>query len=158
HDGGKTPDAHPAPPAVPPAVARRHEDLPGGRQGEDAPEPHGEVAGPEQHDAGWHGSSVGGHRAMSTYKNYVNGEWVDGPDVNRDVNPSTLGDVVGEYTRADGAQARAAIAAARAAHHAWSRGSIQQRADLLDRIGAEILARKDELGRLLSREEGKTLP
>jgi len=95
---------------------------------------------------------------MSTYKNYVNGEWVDGPDVNRDINPSNLGDVVGEYTRADAAQARAAITAARAAHHAWARGSIQQRADLLDRIGVEILARKDELGRLLSREEGKTLP
>ena len=29
---------------------------------------------------------------------------------------------------------------------------------MLDRIGTEILARKDEIGRLLSREEGKTLP
>ena len=29
---------------------------------------------------------------------------------------------------------------------------------MLDRVGTEILARKDELGRLLSREEGKTLP
>ena len=30
--------------------------------------------------------------------------------------------------------------------------------NILDRVGTEILARKDELGRLLSREEGKTLP
>ncbi len=37
-------------------------------------------------------------------------------------------------------------------------GSIQERSNLLDRVGTEILARKDELGRLLSREEGKTLP
>ena len=29
---------------------------------------------------------------------------------------------------------------------------------MLDRVGTEILARKDELGALLSREEGKTLP
>jgi aldehyde dehydrogenase (NAD+) len=53
---------------------------------------------------------------------------------------------------------RTAIAAARAAFPAWARGGIQARADALERIGAEILARKDELGRLLSREEGKTLP
>ncbi len=40
----------------------------------------------------------------------------------------------------------------------WSTGSIQERANILDKAGAEILARKDELGTLLSREEGKTLP
>ncbi len=34
----------------------------------------------------------------------------------------------------------------------------QARADALDQIGTEILARKQELGTLLSREEGKTLP
>ena len=34
--------------------------------------------------------------------------------------------------------------------------SIQSRADILDAIGNEILARKEELGTLLSREEGKT--
>jgi aldehyde dehydrogenase (NAD+) len=51
-----------------------------------------------------------------------------------------------------------AVAAAKQAFAAWSTGSIQERADILDRAGAEILARKDELGRLLSREEGKTLP
>jgi len=51
---------------------------------------------------------------------------------------------------------RAAIAAARAAFPAWSRGGVQARADLLDKIGTEILARKDELGTLLAREEGKT--
>jgi aldehyde dehydrogenase (NAD+) len=95
---------------------------------------------------------------MTVYRNYVNGEWVEGLDVNRDVNPSNLDDLVGEYARGDAAQARAAIAAARAAFPGWATGNIQQRADILDRVGTEILARKDELGRLLSREEGKTLP
>ena len=90
-------------------------------------------------------------------RNYIDGEWVDGSDVNRDVNPSNLDDVVGEFARADQAQARAAIAAARAAFPAWARGNVQERADLLDRVGEAILRRKDELGRLLSREEGKPL-
>jgi acyl-CoA reductase-like NAD-dependent aldehyde dehydrogenase len=94
---------------------------------------------------------------MSVNRNLIDGEWIEGPDVNRDLNPSNLDDVVGEYARADAAQARAAIAAARAALPAWTRGSIQERADILDRAGSEILARREELGRLLSREEGKTL-
>ncbi len=51
-----------------------------------------------------------------------------------------------------------AIAAGRQAFPAWPRSSPQQRADLLDQVGSEILARRAELGDLLSREEGKTLP
>ena len=56
------------------------------------------------------------------------------------------------------AQAEAAIAAAKAAFPAWSRSTPQVRYDILKKASDEILARKDELGRLLSREEGKTLP
>jgi alpha-ketoglutaric semialdehyde dehydrogenase len=92
------------------------------------------------------------------FRNYIDGEWVAGSSVNVNRNPSDTNDVVGEYAQADLAQARAAIAAAKAAFPKWSTGSIQERANILDRAGAEILARKDELGTLLSREEGKTLP
>ena len=60
---------------------------------------------------------------MAVHGNLINGEWVTGADVNRDVNPSNLQDVVGEYARADAAQAHAAIAAARAAFPAWSRAT-----------------------------------
>ena len=81
-----------------------------------------------------------------------------GADANRNVNPSNLDDVVGEYARADAAQAQAAIAAAAAAAPSWARGNLQERADVLDRVGDTILKRKTELGTLLSREEGKTLP
>lgn len=95
---------------------------------------------------------------MNIHANYVNGEWVQAANAAPDINPSNLADVVGEYTRADEAQVRAAVAAARSAFPSWSRGNIQQRADILDRIGNEILARKDELGTLLAREEGKTRP
>ncbi|MFL6280655.1 MAG: aldehyde dehydrogenase family protein, partial [Vicinamibacterales bacterium] len=73
-------------------------------------------------------------------------------------NPSDLGDVIGEYAQADKAQTGAAIDAAKRAFPAWSIGSIQERANMLDKVGSDILARKDEIGRLLSREEGKTLP
>jgi aldehyde dehydrogenase (NAD+) len=94
----------------------------------------------------------------NVFRNYIAGEWVAGASVTVNRNPSDVNDVIGEYARADAAQVQAAIAAAKAAFPAWATGSIQERANILDRAGAEILARKDELGKLLSREEGKTLP
>src|SRR5215472_10062075 len=95
---------------------------------------------------------------MQTFDNYIAGEWTGGASRSANRNPSDLSDVIGEYAQASAEQARAAIAAAKRAFPAWAAGPIQERANILDRIGSEILARKDELGRLLSREEGKTLP
>jgi len=95
---------------------------------------------------------------MGTRENFIDGAWVAGERAAANVNPSNLADVVGEYAHAGVAQVDAAIAAASAAFPAWGRGSVQARADSLDRIGTEILARKEELGTLLSREEGKTKP
>jgi len=92
------------------------------------------------------------------FRNYIAGEWVAGATASVNRNPSDTADVVGEYAQADAAQAKAAIAAAKRAFPAWATGSIQERANILDKVGAEILARRDELGTLLSREEGKTLP
>jgi acyl-CoA reductase-like NAD-dependent aldehyde dehydrogenase len=92
------------------------------------------------------------------FRNYIGGEWVAGASLNVNHSPSDTSDIVGEYAQADLAQAHAAISAAKQAFPKWSTGSIQERANILDKAGAEILARKDELGTLLSREEGKTLP
>ena len=88
--------------------------------------------------------------------NLIAGEWVAGtPSPN--INPSDTADVIGEYHQAEPADVGRAIAAAQDALGPWSRGPLQQRADILDRVGAEILQRLDELADLLAREEGKTL-
>ena len=92
------------------------------------------------------------------FKNLIGGEWVEGPRVSRNINPSDTRDLVGEFAQADADQARQAIAAATQAQPAWGLSTPQQRFDILDTAGAEILARKAELGDLLAREEGKTLP
>ena len=94
---------------------------------------------------------------MNPAANYIGGEWLAGEQTAEDINPSNTADVIGLFSRADAKATDRAIAAAKQAFPAWSRGSIQQRHDILKRIGDEILARKDELGKLLSREEGKTL-
>ncbi|AOF94199.1 aldehyde dehydrogenase family protein [Sinorhizobium sp. RAC02] len=93
---------------------------------------------------------------MTMHQNLIAGEWV-GSDAIRNINPSNTDDVVGEYARASVEDTKAAIAAAKAAFAAWSRSGILERHAILRKTADEILARKDELGRLLSREEGKTL-
>ncbi len=90
------------------------------------------------------------------HKNLINGEWIGG-DAVPNINPSDTNEVVGEYARATRADAEAAIAAAKAAFPKWSRSGPLERHAVLRKASDEILARKDELGRLLSREEGKTL-
>ena len=93
---------------------------------------------------------------MSRYDNLINGQWVEGKSYAPNTNPSDLSDVIGDYAQGDASDVEAAVAAAAAAFPAWSVSGIQARSDALDKIGSEILARKEELGDLLAREEGKT--
>lgn len=93
----------------------------------------------------------------TTYPNLIDGQPVDSGDRSADINPSNVSDVVGDFARGGLPDAARAIAAARTAFKKWSRTTPQERFDILDRAGAEILARKEELGRLLSREQGKPL-
>ncbi len=91
-------------------------------------------------------------------KNFIAGEWAAASDMAPDVNPSNTRDVLGEFPRGSRPDAERAIAAAKAAFPKWSRSTPQERHDALKKIADEIIGRKDELGAILSREEGKTLP
>jgi aldehyde dehydrogenase (NAD+) len=90
------------------------------------------------------------------HHNFIGGQWLATDRYAPNINPSNLSDVIGDYAQADAAQLNAAVAAAHQAFPAWSISGIQARSDALDKIGNEILARKEELGTLLAREEGKT--
>ncbi|MBX4866538.1 aldehyde dehydrogenase family protein [Rhizobium bangladeshense] len=94
---------------------------------------------------------------MTIYQNLIAGEWV-GTDATKNINPSDTNEVVGLYANGSAEDTRNAIAAAKAAFPAWSRSGIWERHVILKKTGDEIMARKDELGALLAREEGKTLP
>ena len=93
---------------------------------------------------------------MNIYNNYIGGEWVESNDYSANVNPSDVSDIIGQYAQADETQTRDAVQSAAAAFSSWSRSGVQARFDILDAAGMEILARKQELGTLLAREEGKT--
>ncbi len=88
--------------------------------------------------------------------NLINGEWVEG-EAAPNINPSDTNDVVGYYARATLDDARQAIAAAKAAAPRWARSGPLERHAVLAKASREILERREELGALLSREEGKTL-
>jgi aldehyde dehydrogenase (NAD+) len=90
-------------------------------------------------------------------RNFIAGEWVSAADAMPDINPSNTTDVIGLYPEASAADTERAIAAAKAAFPVWSRSTPQERYEILNKISIEILARRDEIGRMLSREEGKTL-
>src|SRR5258706_3459736 len=92
------------------------------------------------------------------FGNFINGAWAEGAGEYANTNPSDTRDVIGRYTRATERRAKDGRGAAKAAFPAWSLSTPQQRFDALDAIGTEILNRKAELGDLLAREEGKTLP
>jgi aldehyde dehydrogenase (NAD+) len=93
---------------------------------------------------------------MTIHQNLIGGQWT-GTETRPDINPSNTNDVVGEFSSATRQDAEQAIAAAKAAFPAWSRSGIMERHTLLRKTAQEIRARSDEIGYLLSREEGKTL-
>ena len=70
-------------------------------------------------------------------------------------NPSDVTDLIGMYAQANGDQLDQAIAAARHAQPAWWAAGVQKRHDVLMAIGTELMARAEEIGRIIAREEGK---
>jgi len=89
------------------------------------------------------------------HKNYIAGEWVAGETEIENRNPSDVTDIIGSYAQASTAQLDTAFDAARAAQKIWSRTGLEARQTILMQIGNALMARADELGELLSREEGK---
>ena len=88
--------------------------------------------------------------------NLIAGDWIEGSDWSENRNPSDTSDVIAAFAQGTAEHVDQAVQAARSALPVWSRAH-QDRGDLLDRVGDRLMARKDELGELLSREEGKTL-
>ncbi len=88
-------------------------------------------------------------------KNYIAGNWVEGVSSIKNMNPSNHSEVVGEFAQASSAQVQEALAAAQAAQVEWQATGLEARLNVLQAIGDEMIARCDELGTLLSREEGK---
>ncbi|EGR0720110.1 aldehyde dehydrogenase family protein [Vibrio alginolyticus] len=86
---------------------------------------------------------------------YIAGEWQSGMDTIANINPSDISENIGDFAQASVSQVEQAIQAAKSAQPEWEKTPIERKQAVLQAIGDELIARCDELGTLLSREEGK---
>lgn len=87
----------------------------------------------------------------------IAGNWIKTGSGVENINPSDTSDVIDIYAEGGQQETRDAVASAKQAFKTWSYSTPQQRHDILKAAGDEIMARKVEIGTLLSREEGKIL-
>jgi aldehyde dehydrogenase (NAD+) len=90
-------------------------------------------------------------------KNFIGGQWCEGDGTVSNHSPANRSELIGEYAQASREHCQNAIASARKAQGEWARSGLEHRHQVLNAIGQELIDRKDELGRLLAREEGKPL-
>lgn len=96
---------------------------------------------------------------MQTYQNFIGGEWVPAKSGQtfQNTNPADTREVVAQYPQSGQPDALAAIEAAKAALPAWSGMTSVARGRVLSKASQLLEARKPELAKLLTQEEGKTL-
>jgi alpha-ketoglutaric semialdehyde dehydrogenase len=98
-------------------------------------------------------------QAVQTYGNYIAGEWrpATSGETMENRNPAYRDEVVGLFASSGAADVDAAIAAAEEAYRSWRFSSPMTRANILHKAANILESRIPEVGRELTREEGKTL-
>ena len=91
------------------------------------------------------------------HRNLIAGAWQTGESEIENRNPSDTTDLIGLYAQASADQLDATLAQSRVAQAEWAAYGIERKQAVLMAIGTELMARAEELGVLLSREEGKPL-
>jgi aldehyde dehydrogenase (NAD+) len=89
------------------------------------------------------------------YGNLINGEWDNSGAQTPNINPSDISETLGHLVSATPSQVSDAVAAARAAQPAWEAVKLEEKKNMLHAIGQELIDRCDEIGTILSSEEGK---
>ena len=91
------------------------------------------------------------------FNNVIEGSSAKAGLQTENVSPSDISDKIGLFAQGCATDVDEAVEAAATAFDAWSRSSPQLRHDILQTASAEVFARREELGQILSREEGKIL-
>ncbi len=89
--------------------------------------------------------------------NLINGKWIDNGPSFTSINPSDTSDCLGTFYAATKEDCNLAIKSANIAFIEWSQSELEERKEILDCIGQELIERSNELGELIAREEGKPL-
>ena len=89
---------------------------------------------------------------------YVDGKWINADDgASTEVRNKATGAVLGTVPRCGAAETRRAIAAAKAAFPAWAAKPAKERGKILRRLADLMVANTEDLGRLMTAEQGKPL-
>jgi len=96
---------------------------------------------------------------MNTYRNFIGGEWVASasPRTLQNVNPADTRDILGEIPLSTADEARQAVRAAHLAFRGWKETPAPVRGGILLKAAALLRSEQEDLARLLTREEGKTV-
>ena len=96
---------------------------------------------------------------MTTFKNFIAGQWVEPTtgDYFDDINPADTRDVVGKFPKSGKADVQRAVESAKKGFALWKRTPAPARGDILRKVGDLLVARKEELAALMTREMGKPL-
>ena len=93
---------------------------------------------------------------MPSFELLINGRMVPGAATLDVINPATE-NLAGTCSRASAAQLDEAVAAARAAFPQWAATPIEQRREALEKVADVAMANAQELGKILTSEQGKPL-
>lgn len=93
------------------------------------------------------------------YQNFIGGRWVApaSAQYNPNINPAQIDEVLGMFPNSGEKDVAAAIDAAVSAAETWRQTAAGERAAILFRFADLLEADADHLGRIVTREQGKTL-
>jgi acyl-CoA reductase-like NAD-dependent aldehyde dehydrogenase len=96
---------------------------------------------------------------MTRFENFIGGQWVapSGGHHFQNTNPADTRDVIGRFPLSDAEDVAAAVASAKRGFELWRRVPAPARGDVLRRVGDILVARKEEIANLMTREMGKPL-
>lgn len=96
--------------------------------------------------------------ATQTYKNYINGDWVDSSDgATFEVRNPATGDLLAIFPESSPADVEAAVASARANFDKWRLMPAPHRGEILFKAAEVLVERKEDLAREMTMEMGKVL-
>ncbi|HEV2205949.1 MAG TPA: aldehyde dehydrogenase family protein [Candidatus Acidoferrales bacterium] len=97
--------------------------------------------------------------ALKTYKNFINGEWVEARSTQfiENRNPANRDELIGMFPASSKDDVALAVEAARDAYKDWRLTPAPKRAEIMFRAAQILIARKEDFARDMTREMGKVL-
>ena len=96
---------------------------------------------------------------MTIYRNFIGGEWIESASTKTidNINPANTTDVIGTVKLSTREEASKAVESAYHAFRDWKNTPAPTRGKIVAKFARLLEENKEELARILTREEGKTL-